>query len=395
MKAPHKIFYFFDENLRFGPLQQQALIGVYLNESYPQPTNTATTQKNYAYLLFLESTSTESLELKLKKCCDDLTKNFLALIEERLGPSFDKKIGTCLSNSRHLADHPAANHRKIIALPATTGSKDRLFAEQMAQEISSQPTIINHEKTFFNDQVIFLNPQDSQLKHAIHERVRKKRMLLHVCCGPDAAGVIEQLKKEFELICFWYDPNIQPKQEHDKRLEAFIKVCEIKKAPYIIGEYDVDNFFSAIKGLEHTPEQGAKCSNCYDMRLERAVIEAKKQNCDLYTTTLAISPHKVQQKLKNFGEVNQKRHGIPYLAKNFVKDDGFKNSISFTREHNIYRQDYCGCFYSLHEGGTSARWLHEKWQSQTQPINPSAISDEFFIEYQEKLSKQKSSKLSG
>lgn len=199
------------------------------------------------------------------------------------------------------------------------------------------------------------NTSHDALSYTWKELNRKKKILLHVCCGPDAAGVINQLKRDFDVLCFWYDPNIQPAEEHDKRLEAFKQVAEIEDVPYIVGEYDVDNFLERIKGLEHTPEQGAKCSNCYDMRLERSVVEAKNQNCDLYATTLAISPHKVQQKLIAFGQLNEKRYGIPYYHKNFMRDEGFKKSVEYTREYNIYRQDYCGCIFSLHEGGPEAR----------------------------------------
>jgi predicted adenine nucleotide alpha hydrolase (AANH) superfamily ATPase len=203
----------------------------------------------------------------------------------------------------------------------------------------------------------FYDLSHPEISNIIQEIDRKKKILVHVCCGPDAAGVIEQLQEEFEVLCFWYDPNIQPKEEYDLRLEAFEKVAKLKNTKSIIGEYDVENFFENIKGLEHTPEQGAKCSVCYDMRLERSALEAKKQNCDLFTTTLAISPHKVQQKLKAFGEVAAKRHGVPYLARNFMKHEGFKESVKFTIENDIYRQDYCGCLYSLHEGGPKARQM--------------------------------------
>lgn len=193
------------------------------------------------------------------------------------------------------------------------------------------------------------------LAHA--EFSRKKRMLLHVCCGPDVAGVIPQLKDEFELTCFWYDPNIQPRAEHDKRLEAFLKVMEIEQLPVIIGEYDVEHFYDKIEGLEHTPEKGAKCSPCYDMRLARAAQEAARGNFDSYSTTLAISPHKVQEKLKNFGLLNFKKYGVPYYARNFSIEEGFKQSVEYTTQHNIYRQDYCGCYFSLAEGGPQAQRL--------------------------------------
>jgi predicted adenine nucleotide alpha hydrolase (AANH) superfamily ATPase len=184
---------------------------------------------------------------------------------------------------------------------------------------------------------------------------RRKKLLLHVCCGPDAAGVLHTLKRDFDLVAFWYDPNIQPREEHDLRLAAFLKVAEIEGVPALVGEYDEERFLAAIKGLEHTPEKGAKCSNCYDLRLDRAAQEAKAQGCELFATTLAISPHKVQEKLVAFGQIAEKRHGVAYYHRDFKKGEGFNRSVELTREHGIYRQDYCGCLYSLHEGGPKAR----------------------------------------
>jgi epoxyqueuosine reductase len=225
---------------------------------------------------------------------------------------------------------------------------------------------------------------------------RPQKLLLHVCCGPDAAGVVQQLKSEYELSCFWYDPNIQPRQEYDKRLAAFVKVMEIEGVPYTVGDYDVNSFLEKIKGLEHTPEQGAKCSKCYDMRLEQTASLAHEKNFDLYATTLAISPHKVQQKLVAFGELNEKRFGVPYLHRNFMKDDGFTDSVEYTRAHGIFRQDYCGCWFSLHEGGSAAKWLAESLQlTSTSHVAPAALSDETFQNYERRLEAQGDSDYSG
>lgn len=242
---------------------------------------------------------------------------------------------TVLSQELSLKGHPFQNRKIIYISPETTVKEFQLFEDLSLQS--------NHN----------INTQ----KSLIEEMGRRKKMLLHICCGPDAAGVIGQLKRDYDVHCFWYDPNIQPKEEHDKRLEAFIKVAKIEDVPYTVGEYDTQYFYQRIKGLEHTPEKGAKCSVCYDLRLERSAIEAKAQNCDLYSTTLAISPHKVQQKLKTFGVLFEKKYGVPYFAKNFMKDEGFKKSVQYTKEYNIYRQDYCGCYFSLYEGGQQAQQM--------------------------------------
>lgn len=201
---------------------------------------------------------------------------------------------------------------------------------------------------------------DERLAPVWAKATRRKRLLLHVCCGPDAAGVIAQLKRDYDVVGFWYDPNIQPREEYDRRLEAFRQVARIENIPCLEGEYDVERFLESIAGLEATPEQGAKCSRCYDLRLERAAVEAKAQDCDLYTTTLAISPHKVQRKLADFGALNEQKYGVPYLARNFVKHEGFNDSVAYSNAHGIYRQDYCGCWFSMYEGGPHARHAAER-----------------------------------
>jgi len=121
---------------------------------------------------------------------------------------------------------------------------------------------------------------------------KKPKLLLHVCCWPDASIPIVDLKKDYEVVPFWYDPNIQPKKEYNKRLKAFKKVCKIEKLDFIEWEYDVKNFLKKIKWLETTPEKWKKCTQCYDMRLERSSLEAKKLGIQYWTTTLNISPHK-------------------------------------------------------------------------------------------------------
>lgn len=242
----------------------------------------------------------------------------------------------------------------VLAIPNVSPPPDLLEAETawrtyLAQAAATAPTSPSSDvgSTF-----ALLDPTQAS---EWHELTRRKSLLVHVCCGPDAGGVLQQLKPDYDLTAFWYDPNIQPKAEHDLRLEAFLKVCEIEGVRAVVGEYDVDNFLGRIGGFEHTPEQGAKCSICYDLRLERAAVEAKTQGCDRYTTTLAISPHKVQTKLASFGGLYAQKYGVPYLAKNFMKEDGFKDSVEYTREHDIYRQDYCGCWFSLYEGGPRAQ----------------------------------------
>lgn len=175
---------------------------------------------------------------------------------------------------------------------------------------------------------------------------QKPKLLLHVCCGPDATIPIVDLKKDYEVIAFWYDPNIQPKKEYDKRLQAFIKVCEIEWVPYIEGEYDVENFLHQIRGLESTPEKGAKCEVCYDMRLKRSAYEAQKLWIRFWTSTLNTSPHKDLEKMFRLWEKHSLEKKLEFLKIAFRKNNGFLRSVEYCQEHDIYRQNYCGCIYS-------------------------------------------------
>ncbi len=182
---------------------------------------------------------------------------------------------------------------------------------------------------------------------------QKPRVLVHVCCGPDATMPILALRDEYDVVCFWYDPNIQPRSEHDKRYDAFVKVCEIEKIPYIKWAYDVKNFFTRIKWLEFTPEKWEKCTNCYDMRMYVAAKLAKRLKIPYYTSSLNTSPKKDLEKLFVMGYKYAEKYGITFLDIPFRKKWGFEKSVDYTREHDIFRQNYCGCIYSIREGGES------------------------------------------
>lgn len=175
---------------------------------------------------------------------------------------------------------------------------------------------------------------------------KKPKLLLHVCCWPDASIPIVDLKKDYEVIWFWYDPNIQPKKEYDKRLDAFKKICEIEKIDFIEWEYDVVNFLNNIKWLEHTPEKWEKCTICYDMRLERTAKEAEKLGITYWTSTLNTSPHKDLVKLFKSWDKYSLWKNLEFLKIAFRKNNWFLRSVEYCKTHDIYRQDYCWCIYS-------------------------------------------------
>ena len=175
---------------------------------------------------------------------------------------------------------------------------------------------------------------------------KKPKLLLHVCCWPDATIPILDLKKEYDITCFWYDPNIHPKKEYNKRLKAFKKVCKIEEISFIEWEYDIDNFFSITKWLENEPEKAKRCTKCYDMRLKVTAELAKEKWFKYWTSSLNISPHKDVEKLFNIWKKFDKKYGLEFLKVAFRKNNWFERSVNYCKEYWIYRQNYCWCIYS-------------------------------------------------
>jgi epoxyqueuosine reductase len=241
-----------------------------------------------------------------------------------------------------------------------------LFTDSHIPDVSSteiRNIIPEHTtlKTLFEENPKFiikwLSNQISRyiLEHRLYrpKLEQKPKILVHVCCGPDVTMPILQLRDEYDVICFWYDPNIQPKSEYDKRYEAFVRVCEIENIPYIKWAYDVGNFFTRIRGVEHTPERWEKCTYCYDMRMMVSAKLAKRLKIPLYTSSLNTSPKKDLEKLFKMGHLYAEKYGVEFLDIPFRKRWWFEKSVEYTRENDIYRQNYCGCIYSIREGGES------------------------------------------
>jgi predicted adenine nucleotide alpha hydrolase (AANH) superfamily ATPase len=178
----------------------------------------------------------------------------------------------------------------------------------------------------------------------------KKNLLLHVCCAPCSTHVIEELKAEYEITLFFYNPNVHPKEEYEKRLiesKRYAYKIGINQANFIEGEYDPINWFDFIKGLEDEPEHGKRCIKCFEMRLNRTAQYAKKNGFDIFACTLTISPYKKKDNINEIGKSIGERYKIAYLESDFKKRDGYKKSIELCKIHNIYRQNYCGCVFSM------------------------------------------------
>ena len=185
----------------------------------------------------------------------------------------------------------------------------------------------------------------------------KPRLLLHSCCGPCSTAVIERLLPDYDITVFFYNPNITDPNEYEKRLTSQLMVIDYfnknlspeNKIDFIEGRYDPDEYFKLVSGYEEEKEGGRRCSLCFDMRLEETAIIAKEKGFDTFTTTLTVSPHKSYDIISQIGKSLSEKYKVDYLDGNFKKKDGFKRSIELSKEMNLYRQNYCGCQFSVWE----------------------------------------------
>lgn len=180
-----------------------------------------------------------------------------------------------------------------------------------------------------------------------------KKLLLHSCCAPCSTAVLERLlcdMPEYNILVFYYNPNIYPEAEYLKRKAEQIKYINLLNNPrisFIDADYNPDLFEDKVKDLREEKEGGARCSVCFALRLQKTAEKAKELSCDMFGTTLTVSPHKNAKIINQIGESISNQISVPFLVSDFKKKDGFKRSIILSRENNIYRQDYCGCKYSI------------------------------------------------
>jgi predicted adenine nucleotide alpha hydrolase (AANH) superfamily ATPase len=172
-----------------------------------------------------------------------------------------------------------------------------------------------------------------------------KKILLHICCGVCAFSCINCLKKDgFYVEGFFYNPNIFPEEEYFKRKEAAKKACEITSVKLNDGDFAPDRWGEICSIYGNEPEGGKRCDLCYEFRLKGTFLKAMELGFDFFTTTLSVSPHKKSSIINAIGAEIAPRH---FMAADFKKMDGFKKTIELAKANNIYRQNYCGCRYSV------------------------------------------------
>ena len=178
-------------------------------------------------------------------------------------------------------------------------------------------------------------------------------LFLHCCCAPCSSYVLEYLSEYFQMVLYFYNPNITDAAEYEKRKAELMRL--VREGGYPGGidildeDFDSSLFFQMTRGLEEEPECGRRCFICYEMRLQKTAQIAVGKGADYFCTTLSISPHKRADKLMEIGERLGDEYGIAYLPSDFKKKNGYKRSIELSGEYGLYRQNYCGCVYSKQE----------------------------------------------
>ncbi len=188
-------------------------------------------------------------------------------------------------------------------------------------------------------------------KECLLKQVLKKEdsnLLLHACCGICSAYPVSFLKDAgYNVIVYFYNPNIFPDTEYQKRLEAEKTLCSHFGVDLIEEEYNQEEFFDYVKGFENEPEKGLRCDRCFELRLSKTAEKAKELGIKNFTTTIVISPHKNFQKLSAIGEEIAAKTGLTFLSIDFKKKDGFLKTNKIANSLSLYRQNYCGCKFSL------------------------------------------------
>ena len=172
-------------------------------------------------------------------------------------------------------------------------------------------------------------------------------LLLHSCCAPCSSTCLERLKDKFKITVLYYNPNIDEREEYEKRKAEQIRFLEETGwAEFLDCDHEAEAFLEMAKGLEEEPERGKRCYQCYALRLRKTAMLAKEHGFAYFATTLTLSPHKNADWLNEIGEKEGGMYAVKYLFSDFKKQGGYYRSTALSQEYGLYRQDFCGCTYS-------------------------------------------------
>ncbi|HBK33400.1 TPA: hypothetical protein DEP34_00290 [Candidatus Uhrbacteria bacterium] len=172
------------------------------------------------------------------------------------------------------------------------------------------------------------------------------KLLLHACCGGCGSWIPQELSKKWDVTLYFFNPNIHPKQEYEERLKNVQRAAKHLRLPLIVEDYDPKAWLSAVHGLEQEPEGGKRCTTCFNYRLEKTAHTAKTLGFDVFASTLTIGRNKKAEIINPLGGKIAKKFGIPFLARDFKKQEGTNFSVTCAEHFGIARQTYCGCVFS-------------------------------------------------
>ena len=189
------------------------------------------------------------------------------------------------------------------------------------------------------------------IQHCGESGYKKPTIFLHSCCGPCSSAVIEKLKEYFDITVLYYNPNIYPEAEYLKRKQTQLELLKVLNVKFLDSDYNQNEYFEFVKGLEQEKEGGKRCNKCFLLRLTKTLELAEKNGFDYFCSTLSVSPHKNQEILNKIGEAISVNSQVKYLYNNFKKENGYLQSIKLSKKYGLYRQNYCGCKFSIWQNG--------------------------------------------
>lgn len=208
----------------------------------------------------------------------------------------------------------------------------------------------------------FDNEYEQYKKDPLVPPNNENTVLMHTCCAPCCGEVIQAMKASgLELTLFFYNPNIHPIKEYELRKLENIRYAEKNDIQFIDADYDTDHWFSRIKGLENEPERGERCTKCFDMRFERTALYAKENGFNVFTSSLGISRWKNMDQINACGHRAAERYeNLTYWTYNWRKRGGSERMYKISKEESFYKQEYCGCVYSLRDTNTWRKKTNRK-----------------------------------
>jgi predicted adenine nucleotide alpha hydrolase (AANH) superfamily ATPase len=186
--------------------------------------------------------------------------------------------------------------------------------------------------------------------------LNNQSLLIHTCCAPCVSYVYELFAGSHDVTVFYYNPNIMPRHEYDRRLSELERFSSLKGFPLAVGEYNVREWVRRVRQYRFSGERSQRCWECYRMRLEESFKKAAALGLAAVTTSLSISPHKDAAMINRIGKELEGRHGIRFIEGDFKKGDGYRKSAALSRVLGFYRQNYCGCIYSKLERDRGSAW---------------------------------------